>query len=74
MYCYMSGFNTAQICARIHFMLRPEWARSHEINSTLKGHGKMAVIVHYIQVGVVWASYHYKRFYLAYIHELISSE
>ena len=56
MECYMYGFNTAQICARIHFMSRPEWAQSHEINSTLKGHGKMAVIVHYIQVGVVWAS------------------
>ena len=29
-------------------MSRPEWAQSHEINNTLKGHGKMAVIVHYI--------------------------
>ena len=38
------------------FMSRPEWAQNHKINGTLKGHGKMALIVHYILVGIIWVS------------------
>ena len=32
---------------RYIFMSGPEWAQSHEISSASKGHGGMALIVHY---------------------------
>ena len=55
-------------------MLRPERVQNHKINGTLRGNGKMALIVHYILVGVIWVSKCYKRFCLVQNHEFTSSE
>ena len=49
MECIVTCMHLIQLrcVCRYIFMLRPEWVQSHEISSASKGHGGMALIVHY---------------------------